>query len=343
MERECRVRSISRSARFRTGCGISLALVLGTAVASAQLTPKPQSSALPVESVTVTGASTKAVNDFVQSVSTPTHVIGKVARWEVPICPAAVGAPDKDIALVVQRVKDVAVQAGVRVSTNPVCKPNLVIAFTSTPQALLDNIRKDHRQWLGYHSNSEELNRLATFTRPIQAWYATATVDLQGHSQSDESRSDSNGPGLIISGPCNMIGGPGNKVAGRYPEQQMCFKVIPNAIGVTVEASRLADGLRATFDHVTIIANPLALHASTEAMDDYIAMLALAQINSLDTCQALPSITNLLASGCPQPATAITANDMGYLKAVYAADPNKLGSVQKNEIAHRMEQGVAGQ
>ncbi|HSS14544.1 MAG TPA: hypothetical protein VLL04_11660 [Rhizomicrobium sp.] len=51
----------------------------------------------------------------------------------------------------------------------------------------------------------------------------------------------------------------------------------------------------------------------------------------------------MLASGCAQPAAAITANDIGYLKAVYAADPNKLGSVQKNEIAHRMEQGIAGQ
>ena len=123
----------------------------------------------------------------------------------------------------------------------------------------------------------------------------------------------------------------------------MCSSWFPNAIKADVEGSRLADGLRATFDHVTIIANPLALHASTEAMDDYIAMLALAQINSLDTCQALPSITNLLANGCAQPSTAITANDMGYLKAVYAADPNKLGSVQKNEIARRMEQGIAGQ
>ena len=118
MQQESGVRSASRSTTLRAGCGISLALVLGAAAASAKPAPKSQ-SAPPVESVTVTGGSTKAVNDFVQSVSTPTHVIGKVARWEVPICPAAVGAPDKDIALVMQRVKDVAVQAGVRVSTNP--------------------------------------------------------------------------------------------------------------------------------------------------------------------------------------------------------------------------------
>ncbi|HSS14543.1 MAG TPA: hypothetical protein VLL04_11655, partial [Rhizomicrobium sp.] len=167
------------------------------------------------------------------------------------------------------------------VSTNPVCKPNLVIAFTSTPQELLDNIRKDQRQWLGYQSSSEELNRLATITRPIQAWYSTATVDLQGHVQTDAPRTDSNGRGLMITAPCVLVGGgtprPGGNGNSRDPSQ-MCTKFVPNAIGVTVEGSRLADGLRATFDHVTIIANPLALHVSMQAMNDYIAMLALAQI-----------------------------------------------------------------
>ena len=78
------------------------------------------------------------------------------------------------------------------------------------------------------------------------------------------------------------------------------------------------------------------------AIDDYIAVLALAQVNSLETCQALPSITSLLVRGCSQAATEITSNDMGFLKAVYAANPDKLPELQKNEIAFRMEQGIAG-
>jgi hypothetical protein len=121
----------------------------------------------------------------------------------------------------------------------------------------------------------------------------------------------------------------------------ICTKVMPNAIGVTVAGSRVSDGLRATFDHVTIIANPPAVQANMTAIDDYIAVLALAQINSLDTCQALPSITSLLAPGCTQMADSLTANDLGYLKAVYAANPEKVPGLQKNEIAYRMEQGIA--
>jgi len=326
-------RSISRITS--AVCGISLALLLGAA--SAQ--PASQAAAPPVESVTVTGASSKAINDFVQAAATPTHIIGKVARWETPICPAAVGVPEDVIAQVVKRVKDVAVQAGVRVSSNPVCKPNIVIAFTSTPQPLLDSIRKDQPQWLGYHVTPQDLDRLGTVTRPIQAWYSTATEDLNGHRQIDASQSDGNDRGVLLTGPCYLMGGH-SRTGGTNP---YCTAWFPNAIAAEVKGSRVADGLRATFDHVTIIANPLKVRASMAAIEDYIAVLALAQINSLDTCQSLPSITSLLASGCTQAGTAITANDLGYLKAVYAANPEKVPGLQKGEIAYRMEQGTAGQ
>lgn len=327
-----------------------------SAAAAAQPSPAPgaqsatapasQSSALRVESVTVTGASSEAINHFVEVAATPTHITGKVARWETPICPAALGLPEDETALVVRRVKEVAAQIGVRVSGNAVCKPNIVIAFTSAPQDLLDNIRTTNTEWLGYHSSSDELDRLSTITRPIQAWYSTATVDLHGLRQIDSARTHSNGRGLLVTAPCILVGGGTPKPMGgrgyAIDPGEMCTKVIPNAIGAEVKGSRVADGLRATFDHVTIIANPPAVGAGMPAITDYIAVLALSQVGSLDTCQALPSITGLLAKGCTPAATAITANDLGYLKAVYAANAEKVPGLQKGEIAYRMEQGIAG-
>ncbi len=336
-----------RNTIFRTGCGISFALLFGAVAASAQQSPASDSPAasLPVESVTVSGASSKSVNEFVQAAATPTHIIGKVARWETPICPYALGLPADVTARVVQRVKEVAAQARVRVDSRATCKPNIVIAFTSTPQALLDNIRKDHEEWLGYQTSSEELNRLATIKRPIQAWYSTATVDQRGLSQIDSARNRNGGRGLLVVGSCAILGG-GTPMLTRNgpmpnPEQQ-CTVIVPNAIGTDAKASRLTNGLRATFDHITIIANPPAVGASMPAIDDYIAVLALSQVGSLDTCQALPSITSLLAKGCTQTATEITDNDLAYLKAVYAADPSKLPEMQKNEIAYRMERAATG-
>src|SRR5690349_17143992 len=161
------MRCVSRLTKVQVGLQISLSLLL---VALAWAQPSWAATASPpVERITVTGASSKAVNDFVQAAATPTHIIGKVARWDIPICPYALGMPLNVTELVVQRVKDVALKAGGRVSSDPDCKPNIVIAFSTVPQELLDSIRKDHVEWLGYQSNPEELKRLATVTRPIQA------------------------------------------------------------------------------------------------------------------------------------------------------------------------------
>jgi hypothetical protein len=328
-----------RNTIFRTGYKLSMMLLLGAATASAQPSAAPVGHipAAPDESITVTGASRKAVNDFVRAAATPTHITGKVARWDVPICPSALGMPLDVTGLVVQRVKDVALKVGARVSSNPVCHPNIVIAFSTVPQELLDSIRKDHTEWLGYQSNAEELKRLATVTSPIQAWYSIATVDLNGRRQIDSAQIT--GRGLKIVVPCSIMT---NATPGAPRAGDLCTFSLPNAIKAEVKGSKLTDGLQAAFDHIVIIANPRMMHSTVSTVADYIAVLALAQINSLDTCQALPSITSLLAPGCARAATEITENDMNYLKAVYAANPDKLPELQKNEIAYRMEQGIEG-
>ena len=89
------VQSLGRSTGIPTGCGIFLALLLGAAT---------QSAASPFENVVVTGANSKAVNNFVQSAATPTQIIGKIARWGLPICPCALGLPDDAVTHVVQQV-----------------------------------------------------------------------------------------------------------------------------------------------------------------------------------------------------------------------------------------------
>src|SRR5689334_24395035 len=106
-----------RNTIFRAGYKLSMMLLLGAVTASAQPSAAPVGHipAAPDESITVTGASPKAVNDFVRAAATPTHITGKVARWDVPICPSALGMPLDVTGLVVQRVKDVALKVGARV------------------------------------------------------------------------------------------------------------------------------------------------------------------------------------------------------------------------------------
>ena len=78
-------------------------------------------------------------------------------------------------------------------------------------------------------------------------------------------------------------------------------------------------------------------------MSDYIAMLALMQPLSLDTCPPLPSIMSLLAKDCEGHAGRLTNSDMSYLEGVYKMNPETNVGAQEDEISHQMEQAAAGQ
>src|SRR5271163_703474 len=89
-----------------------------TLLAASGLAAQPAAKpALPVEDVTVTGARTRqAIEGFVQSLATPTHVTDKVARWEDGVCPILVGLKREFATFITKRVKDVAAQAGAPVN-----------------------------------------------------------------------------------------------------------------------------------------------------------------------------------------------------------------------------------
>ncbi len=113
------------------------------------------------DSVTVTGAKDRlTVRRFVETFTAPTRITGKIARWEVGVCPITVGLKPDFASFVSQRVRDVAAQVGAPVNADAACKPNIEIVFTTAPQALADTIRKKHDAYLGYADNSRA-------TRPV--------------------------------------------------------------------------------------------------------------------------------------------------------------------------------
>ena len=78
-------------------------------------------------------------------------------------------------------------------------------------------------------------------------------------------------------------------------------------------------------------------------LSDYIAMLALTQINSLAACQELPSIVNRLVQDCGHPADSLTIYDLAYLQGLYHMTTGRGGSgyfanmvLQWNEIGDMM-------
>jgi hypothetical protein len=77
---------------------------------------------------------------------------------------------------------------------------------------------------------------------------------------------------------------------------------------------------------------------SLAAITDYISMIALTRIVSLDTCNELPSILDLLSSACGTRATAdsITEADTAFLQALYRSDLERKLNIEQGEMRDRM-------
>lgn len=299
-------------------------------VAAGQAAAQPK----PGDSVTVTGARDPlTIRRFVETFAAPTRITGKIARWEVGVCPVTVGLKPAYAQYVSQRVREVAALVGAPANDDDACKPNIEIVFTTAPQGLADTIRKKHDAYLGYADNSKQRDRLATITRPIQSWYLTTTQDLAGKTVVDGSR----------------LAGAGNEVRVPCFEQVRCqggtqeiISASPVHAMLTTGSRALGDGLRSGFHHVIIAADPTKLlDHEIGTLGDYIAMLALTQLSSLDVCQNLDSITGLITPGCGTSAPALTVNDLGYLRGLYRMNPERALGMQQDQIAWQIGQETA--
>ena len=274
------------------------------------------SAETPSENVTVTATKSREVlGKFTKAFATPTIILGKIARWERRICPVVVGQNPHFTAFIMQRVKYVALAAGAPVITDASCKPNIEIVFTTTPQALLDNVRKNDPVYLGYATTIAQQVALAAVTRPIQAWYTTETIDLNGARSLDNGRSL--GEGIEI------------------------FRKSQNPIFVSKvtrsNGNRINDGVHSGFNHILIVIDTAKLGGEKIVpLADYISMLALTQPSALDACQELPSVVNLLARNCRDVADGLTQFDLAYLQGLYKMAADRSMILQRNEIADAM-------
>jgi hypothetical protein len=249
-----------------------------------------------------------AVSAFVESHTAITH-LGRIARWDDPICPGIAGLPSGFSKFILQRIRTVAAAAGARVDPEG-CKANISIVFTTAPQALVDGLRAKDPVMLGYYDNSAQADQLAKVTHPIQAWYVTKTVDLRGKWSID--------------------------ARDRHSSQ--------NYDAQASNGTRVGDGLSSAFFSVTVIADPSKLGAfEIGALADNVAMLALSQPGNLEECSTLPSIENLALTGCTAAAKLATMspNDSAFLYGLYHIKPGASLRGQKDSIAVSMKDKLA--
>jgi hypothetical protein len=277
----------------------------------------------------------KATDGFVQARTVPTR-IGRLARWRVPICPVVDGLPPDMNGAIAWRVRQIATAAGAPVA-KPGCTPNNVeIEFTPHPQALFTLARS--RNWLlaGFHYASQG-QRIGEVTRPIQAWYVTATRSTAlgtaeaatafGDGMNSATLQVTAGRNAVNAGPVGVavIDDPFGRTPGEEP------------------GSRLNDTLSSEFANVLVIVDQAKLAgASTQAIADYVAVMALTQVADLDDCNALPSVLDLLAKDC-SPARSpemLTASDLDYLEALYGTETRLPADFSRGAIASHLSQAL---
>jgi hypothetical protein len=271
---------------------------------------------------------------FVQSYAAATKR-QVIARWGQPICVRITGLADDEAAAVKARVEEVAKGVGVQVQPAGCKRASIEIGFAGDAQAMLDRVIKTDSRLLGDSTSGATPAR--TVTLPIQAWYLTNGADVAANDTGDlKALADYRGgdraglktqilyqgcppvgpvcpSGDISTGvPGGAAGAPGGFL---YQQDWLTSHGLPGA-----GRSRARQ-----FVNVLIIVDAKRIpYTNLGPLADYVAVLALSQPKSLDSCQALPSITDLFAacSGRASPES-LTPADTAYLHALYADHGNR--------------------
>jgi hypothetical protein len=298
-----------------------------TASAQQETKPEEPGSGYGVESVIVTAPALRtgrALDNFIIAHSKPTEWLGKIARWENGICPLAVGLSPKINLYISQRIIRVAMMTGAPLDKGETCRPNILVIATDQPQAFLDFMSTKRPELLGAHYISQR-KKIATMTLPVQAWYSTATEDFYGFISGDLP-SWEHGYGVMSSG----------YVSGS------ASNILP---GAHVSGSRLGDGLKSQLTTAVILVDKQKIVGQEIGpLADYIAMLALSQGQSYDTCQDVPTINNLMAPDCAaeMKPDALTDIDATYLRGLYKMDAGLSYRGERSSIVFEMKKELGG-
>lgn len=255
----------------------------------------------------------------VHYVSTPTT--HNLARWrggKQSICPLTVGLDPQYNAFVTARLRALAEYVGAPVQSNPQCKDNVQILFTSNPKEGMDDVIK----WatatatfgIRYSGGMRDLLAYRS-DHAIQGWYITTR-----------------GGAMVLNTDVALVG---LDVLPVWPQIGQKY-LGSNALGTRLGGS---SGSGIGIGTVILIVDTRKVAGYTiGAIADYLAMLTLSVVQSPDHCDPLPSILDLMSSSCGtrEIPAALTAGDLAFLKALYYRNTGLGPSLSRAAIQDNM-------
>lgn len=295
-----------------TVVGLLLALSLAAAPQDPPAPPAPQDPPADVtppetsvEGIEVVGQPLEQmVETFVDTVTSPPPGRGP-ARWNERsgICVGVVNLAREAAQAIADRVSDVAGDLGLRIG-EPGCSPNVIIIATDDApgltRAMVERSPNAFRPGYGGAAKSRrELELFVSSDRPIRWWHVALPVIGE------------NGP-------------PAVRMPGEGPP---FVPVVPSRLTTPIRNRLLRAYVIVDIDQVE--------HLTMGQLSDYVAMVALVQIDPDARVDAFNTILNVMTN--PSSASQLTDWDHAYLSAFYDVELNQRNpAAQAGAIASDM-------
>lgn len=239
-----------------------------------------------------------AAREFVDEVADPVNRRG-MARWHRGVCVGAANLGPEMAQYLVDRVSDVARGVGLT-SSEPPCDPTILIiattdANTFTEQFIAMRPALFRPGGSGMDQGRAALERFRTTDRPVRWWNVSQPTDA-----------DTGQSAVRLPGQCN----------GSCTGAGSADQYAPNT--QVRGAARLSSQYRQDLKRTFVIVDVDRLGDVTlEQLGDYIAMVALAQIDPDADTSRFETILNLFDE--PSGVTGLSGWDQAYLEGLYGA------------------------
>ncbi len=285
---------------------------LATALGFFLLAPIPHALAQATPDIVVTGVRPEQTQSFVETVAAASPMADQLPRWDNIVCTSIAGIPARQGQFIADRIAQRAAAVGLQPG-GPGCQANVAVFVTSDSDAFARQLFEQDRQLFHYLQTNNvstmgqgAMQDFLDTPRAVRWWHVSETYGADG---------------LSLAGDASQGG-------------------MSNAPTARASGTRLSATTREDLTQVIIIVDARRVQgAQLAALADYVAFVALAQINPHAATADYPTIMNLFEGAqvrADGPA-ALTQWDQAFLDALYNAQRNAAGAgPQRQEIARRM-------
>lgn len=270
----------------------------------------------------------KEAQTFVRAVAAAPNTSDQLARWNQPVCVKVVGALPDEEKPITERIREVATDAGIRISKRQRCDPNILIAFTSDPSGVVREVfkKQPHRaRSLPVAARSD----LVDGAYPVRWWYDLKVEGRYGEAPIGDS------PALLNA----LDTSPGSASTGKFAQSENQAGNISD-----YSSSMIGSKSRQSIGAATIIIDVNRVRKlSHDALASFVAMVALAPLKLPPQPVPTPTITNLFSDTPDDRTEELTEWDRAYLAALYKVAANRSADVQRSSMTAKIARSMRGE